>query len=132
MDLPIVLLSRLTPAGARAIETARSASAAAELSAKGLLDLPGLHEWDRILLLARAEVIGSNRLRAYVDSVIGPHPCCADCADKDTPEKRGRTRSALNMLARHLRDGQNRFHPERTAAAMDRLRRVLDTVDEPA
>jgi hypothetical protein len=123
MEIPAALISQLSQAGVLAVEQAIRRSSVAP---RDLLDLDGLTGWDRILLLARPEILGTDGLHGFIDRVVGTGPCCADCAGKDTPAKRRQARSALNLLRRHLRRDLTSMDENRVAAAVETLRPLLD------
>lgn len=119
MEIPAGLYAQLSPAGALAL------SAASGIEPHGILVLDGLADWDKVLLLARPGVLGAEGLHDLLDRVIGPGPCCANCAGKDTPAKRRQARSALNMLRRCLRQNHGTLDAGRVAAAVAELRAIL-------
>ena len=119
MDIPAGLIAQLSPAGAAAL------SGASGIGPCGILDLDGLADWDKVLLLARPEILGAGALHEFVDRVVGTGPCCADCAGKDGPAKRQEARSALNLLRRRLRRDRGTLDAGRAAAAVADLRAIL-------
>lgn len=89
-----------------------------------ILAMPGLTDYDRLLLLLWPEIVGPRTVQRIVDLCAGMEPCCEGCHGHEAPERRQTFKGALFSMRCHLK----RFpdtQAQRLSAIIDICRDVL-------